>query len=173
MSLENLIANSEAKSQTYFFKKDSFQIINDEMIQWLENIANKEKSTVRICMHPNSEEQLHNMIISHYKGNYIRPHANFQKAKTYQILNGSVLMIFLDENANEINRITLDEKESKICRVEKGTFILLIPLTTIVTFHEIALGPFLRDKDTIFADWSPSSGTKEIDLFLNNYGVSL
>lgn len=158
-SLRNLAARmglkkaENAKSLTYFSPNAAISVVSEELIAgiYAECIARKE--SVRVCLHTDPSDDLHNMIIAHPKCAKIRPHANLAKSKTYHLLHGSMLVGGYDKHGNELFRICLSEENIKIFRIHRGIFLVLIPLSEAVVFHEITFGKFIRERDSIFADF--------------------
>ena len=95
------------------------------------------------------------MIIAHPENWYVRTHANLRKTKAYHIIEGEMLMVFFDRNGRLLSSAVLS-KECPVVRIEKGVFLFLWVLSGTCIFQEIALGPFERDSDTVFADFAPA-----------------
>jgi len=164
MDFNNIKQNKTAKSLTYQFINSHYSIINEEIIEKLSDIALNLKETVRICMHSNANDDLHNMLIVHHKNSYIKPHANMYNSKAYHHIKGEMLIIGLDENQKEIFRTILN-KYNKIVRIEKGIFLYMRILSEIVVFHEIAIGPY-TNFTTIYPEWAPEKNEKTIQQFI-------
>jgi len=154
-ALSKLRKVQNAASPTFFCDSDYFTSVNAGLIDELEEYCKQEQKVVRVCMHQSPEDDLHDMVIAHPKDWYVRPHANLAKTKAYHIIKGSMLFVGFDNNQNELFRFTLDEA-NPIFRLQKGVFIFIWVLSDVCIFHEIAIGPFERDIDTVFADWAPS-----------------
>ena len=144
-----LLQNKSAKTPTFFMNRKYVSYISENMIDKLEEMCKIEKKVVRICLHFDTKDDLHNMIIAHPKGWNVKPHANKRKSKAYHIIRGEMLIKGLDENRKQLFEIKLSSKYP-VFRIEKNIYLELIPLTEIVIFHEIALGPFERELDTVF-----------------------
>ncbi|MCI5968200.1 WbuC family cupin fold metalloprotein [Helicobacter sp.] len=142
MELEQM---QDAKSATYYFKeKLEFASVNSEHIEFIKNVALKTRDSARICLHRDGDSDLHNMLIVHPKGKYIRPHKNPKKSKAYQIVEGAMRMIGIDDVGKKLFDRELSNEGDRMVRIEKNVYLLLLPLTQLVVFHEIALGPFVR-----------------------------
>jgi cupin fold WbuC family metalloprotein len=156
IALSKLKKAPNAASPTFFCDSDYFSSINIELIDELEEYCKQERKVVRVCMHQSPEDDLHNMVIAHPRDWYVRPHANLAKTKAYHIIRGSMLFVGFDNDQNELFRFTLDEV-NPVFRLQKGVFIFIWALSDVCIFHEVAIGPFEREKDTVFASWAPTT----------------
>lgn len=167
----SLTKSTTARSDTFLFSDDSFSAIEESAILDLAEYARK--SSARICLHPDGNSDLHNMVIAHPRGIYIRPHANPKKSKAYHAIEGAMRIIGIDNDGSKIFDVLLGKENVSILRIQKGVFLLLLPITDVCVFHEIALGPFCREEDTVFADFAPDgSNEHEIKVFIKKYTES-
>lgn len=152
----NLIEVREAKSPTFYKPYSAYSTICDDDVEFVKEYAHRKKKSVRICIHKDGDSDLHNMLIAHVRGNYIRPHKNPYKSKAYQIVDGDIRIIGINDHEEKIFDINL--KKDKILRIEKDIYLLLLPISEIVVFHEIALGPFVTNGNIgsqLYLDASP------------------
>ena len=134
-----------ARTPTFYFKeKLDFSSVGGEHIEFIKNVALKCGDSARICLHRDSDSDLHNMLIVHPKDKYIRPHKNPNKSKAYQIIEGAMRMIGINDSKKKLFDRELSERGDRMVRIEKNVYLLLLPLTQLVVFQEIALGPFVR-----------------------------
>jgi len=162
-----LTKDKNAKSLTYKFNSN-YSIIDTDMIEALKKETLKLKQTIRICMHSNSDDDLHNMVIAHPFNLYIRPHCNPINSKAYHHIYGDMLMVGLDNNKKEIFRTILSEK-NKIIRIPKNLYLYIKILSNVAIFHEIALGPYTKDT-TIYPSWAPTTtDSKGVNSFIKEY----
>ncbi|WP_281267877.1 WbuC family cupin fold metalloprotein [Helicobacter valdiviensis] len=164
--------DNNAKSLTFYFnKKKKFSLIGKKHIEFLCKMVRKRRQSCRICLHNDSEDTLHNMIIAHPKNIYIRPHKNPYNAKAYHIIKGAMRIIGIEDNGNKIFDLVINKKH-KVLRLEPNVYLLLIPKTNIVVFQEIALGPFRREGENsqVYAPFSPED-TNQIAVkhFITKY----
>jgi cupin fold WbuC family metalloprotein len=166
--LNDLKRDTYAKSHSYFFDDNHCNVITEEIINEIDKLCRLMKSVVRVCLHSSPQDDLHNMIIAHPKGWYVRPHANLRKSKSYHILKGEMLMVGFDQDKKELFRFLLNDK-NPICRIKKGVYLFLWPVSDICIFEEVTIGPFERSKDTYFAEWAPVSHDKNgLKFFINS-----
>lgn len=169
--LDGLVEIVDARTPTFYFcdNKD-FSIILDKHIAFIKEYALRYNKSSRICLHKNETSDLHNMVIAHVRGGYIRPHKNIFKSKAYQILDGEMRVIGIDDERRKIFDITLGNE--KMLRIEPNVYLLLLPISNVVVFHEIALGPFVKDgeKAQVYAEFSPKvEEAEKIREFIDFY----
>jgi cupin fold WbuC family metalloprotein len=155
--LSQLTRDISAASPTFSCPTDCYSSVDSELIDELEQFCEEERRVVRICMHSSPSDDLHNMIIAHPRDWYVRPHANLLKTKAYHAIKGRMLFVGFDEEQTELFRFILDPEVSPVFRLEKGVFIFLWALSDVCIFHEVAIGPFERGRDTVFASWTPTT----------------
>ena len=115
------------------------------------------RQRVRLCSHPRVEDTLHEMIIVHTRGAYVRPHKHPGKSESFHLIEGRLQVIVLEEDGAIRDLINMGPAESGATfyhRLSAPWYHTLMPLTEMVVFHETTNGPFLRD-ETVFAPWSP------------------
>lgn len=144
--------------EVIFNKKEIIEI-NDQKIQELKQKALKNFSgKVRLCLHRNIRESLHEMIIVLCKNVYIRPHKHVMKTESFHVIEGSFLLIIFDKNGKEIKRILINKEQRKnnfLCRLNRNIWHMIIPVTDFVVFHEVTNGPYIRKGSSVFASWAP------------------
>jgi cupin fold WbuC family metalloprotein len=115
------------------------------------------RGRVRINMHANPSDPLHEMLIAIRPGSYIRPHKHPGKSETFHLVHGSVdIVIFNDEgDIHDIVRLAAGEQDRAFCyRMSEPMFHTLVIRSDLLVVHEITNGPF-RPGETVFADFSP------------------
>lgn len=166
----------EAKTPTFYFdNKNVFSCIKKKHIRFLCKYAKKSQKSVRVCLHNDINDTLHNMIIVHLKGTYIRPHKNVSNSKAYHIIKGRMRIIGILDDGSKVFDMILD-KEQPLLRIEPNIYLLLLPLTKMVVFHEVAIGPFRQSGpgSQVYAHFSPSGDNKyEIRYFIQKYKMGI
>ncbi len=112
---------------------------------------------IRICTHPDTSDRLHEMLIVHTRGTYVRPHKHLNKSESVHIIEGEVDIVFLDEAGDVRDVVRLGDFRSGrdfYCRANWPLYHTLLIATDFLVFHEITNGPFQRE-DTVFAPWAP------------------
>ncbi len=130
-----------------FFLKDkkflSYKNISDLIILGLKN-----KRDLKICMHRNTKDELHNMVNFLYKKKRYYPHRH-NREEIYHFIKGKLKIILLDRKL-KIKKIIILDKKIPIVRIKKDEYHLTIPVEKFSIFHEIKRGPFLK-KNTKYA----------------------
>tara|TARA_E500000178_G_C17031447_1_gene760799 strand:- start:1663 stop:2109 length:447 start_codon:yes stop_codon:yes gene_type:complete len=130
------------------FLKSKVSVISKKSLNFLKNYSKKlNNSNLRICMHSNKKDKLHNMVVLINKKDKHLFHKHQKKEEIYHILEGSI-KIEIIKKSKKI-KIILDNKKNFIFRMEKNTFHRISPLSKIAIFHELRIGP-LSKKDSIF-----------------------
>ena len=115
------------------------------------------RQRIRICTHPDTSDRLHEMLIVHTRGTYVRPHKHLNKSESVHIIEGEVDVVFLDEAGAVSDVVKMGDYESGrefYYRVGSPIDHTLRILSEFLVFHEVTNGPFRRD-ETIFAAWAP------------------
>lgn len=142
-----------AKSPSYFSVANEMSFVDDSLVLAIYDECLAKGESLRVCLHSDPEDDLHNMIIAHPRGAKIRAHANMAKSKAYHILRGEMLVGGYDGAGEELFRLRLSEEHTRAFRIPRGVFLVLAPLSEAVVFHEIALGPFVRERDSVWSDF--------------------
>ena len=132
------------------------------------------RKRIRICVHKDVKENIHEMLIVHGKSCYVHPHNHIGKTESFHIIEGLVDIIIFHENG-EINKtISMGDYASGrkfFYRLPPSHFHTLIIRSEVLVFHEITNGPFNPD-DTVWADWAPAETEEykvvEYRAFLKN-----
>ena len=97
-----------------------YQAINDEVLYTTENITKinsadidqlkvlsktNPRKRIRICTHPNIEDNMHEMIIVHASGAYVITHKHIGKSESFHMIEGLLLVVIFDERGNIIEQI--------------------------------------------------------------------
>ena len=141
--MKNLIEDKKAKSKSFFLK---------DRYKFLEKNYLKTKKDLRICLHKNTLDKHHDMIILQQRKNFYLPHKHKEKGETYHIIKGSMASILFRDNGmiKKIYKLV----EHDIFRTPLDTYHTMIPLTKFVIYHESKMGPFLKKNDSIFPKWN-------------------
>ena len=159
------------ESNEVYYSNSNISSLSKEDLDFLKNIANKNLSKkVRICMHKNIDDSIHEMFIIHMKDCYVRPHKHLNKVESLSIIEGEVDYVLFNEDGS-IKKITNmgDPFSGKqfYKKLYNSEFHMLIIRTKYLVFHEIINGPFSK-KNTIFPDWAPEKSDKEFLSKVNN-----
>ena len=125
----------------------------------LEELRNQASQTsdkkARILLHGNPDNELHEMVITHSKGAYIRPHINESSAKSFLVFDGEMVVCYFDKHGTVIDRFLLQGLGNEgdfFLRFEQSIFHTIVVVSETVTFLETIRGPHCK---TRYADFAP------------------
>ena len=154
------------KDGTTYIPSDDPVIISADLLDELREIAIAAPcGNSRILLHVDATAALHEMVIVHRKGCYVRPHINGKSSKSYVMMEGEMIVGWFGENGKLSGTCLLSsngDEANRIIRFEGERFHTLIPTTETVTFVESILGPHTG---TTYAAWAPSIDDPESDTF--------
>lgn len=157
------------------YARDEFSTVTASDIALLKRFAAEGSGRARICLHPNSDAILHDMVIVHARGTYVRPHRHLTRAETLFVLEGEATFIRFSEDGHpiETHRLNTASAGTQIVRVPAGEFHGLLIHSDWLVFCESTLGPF--DATTSeFALWSPmSTDLAGIERYLDKFTPSI
>ena len=109
----------------------------------------------RILLHGDPGNSLHEMLITHCDGSYIRPHINEYSAKSFLVLEGEMMVFFFDDRGGISDRCLLRPEKSGgdfMLRFQNPVFHTLVVMSETVSFLETVLGPH---RQTRYAEFAP------------------
>jgi cupin fold WbuC family metalloprotein len=112
---------------------------------------------IRLCAHPDTTDRLHEMLIVHTRGAYVRPHKHLHKSESVHIIEGEVDVVFFDDAGAVAEVVRMGDYGSGrkfYYRVGGPLYHTLLISSEFLVFHEVTNGPFRRE-DTVFAPWGP------------------
>ena len=158
-----------SENEEVLYISEGISLITQFDLQELKRLALiNPRHRVRLCTHRSPDDRLHEMFIVHAKDCYVRPHKHIQKTESMSILEGEVDVILFNEDGEicQVNQLGAPET-GKIFyqKLPEETFHMLIIRTELLVFHEITLGPFLKE-NTIFPEWAPIDyGADSLEFF--------
>lgn len=109
----------------------------------------------RVCLHTTPDSNFHEMIILERRGYYYPPHKHDGKAQSCNVLRGEAAVFVFDDHGAVTHTCVLGQNGNLIFRIGENRYHLTLPLTEFVIYHECKPGPFVREGDSIYADWAP------------------
>jgi cupin fold WbuC family metalloprotein len=155
----------QKSSDVYFVEEKIFSIDHVEIDYLRSKLMSSSKGRVRINLHPQSSDLLHEMMIVLSPDAYIRPHKHPNKSEAFHLVYGSVDIVLFNAAGNILKVIPLaanDRSRAFYYRMSEPTFHTLIVRSDILVVHEITNGPFI-DGETIYAEFAPKEG-KDDDI---------
>ncbi len=162
-------AFSEESAEVLYTNTDITSLTESDMEYLKERARQSPRQRCRLCTHVTPSSSLHEMLIVHAKGSYIRPHKHANKVESHHIIEGLATAVLFDDAGGVLQTINLGPHSSGhsfYYRMPADQFHTLIIMSDWFIFHETTTGPFDRSK-TIFAPWSPDESDHQgIDKFL-------
>lgn len=157
----------KSKSVFYTSKFIDFIELSNQNIKFLLNKNNLLNKKSRICLHKNENSKIHEMLIMHKTGAYVRPHKHTAKTESFILLKGKLKVIVFN-NKGDIFKIIdmgpIGSSKTFYYKMQKSYFHSFI-IEKESFFFEITKGPF-RVNETIFPKWAPLETDKnEIKKF--------
>ena len=147
-------------NEEVFVTNDSIAKVSKEDIQWLKGkAAGNARERVRLCAHLSIDDAVHEMLIVHTKGTYIRPHKHPNKSESFHMIEGDLDIVVFDEDGKVLELIEMGEYSSGsrfYWRLSESFYHTVIPKSDVVVFHETTSGPFERATSNVPAPWSPA-----------------
>ena len=155
------IEDKKGRSLSFTTKSDipSLSLVT---VNEMEELSRKRNNCdLRICLHKNMNERLHQMVILHHRGIYRRPQKHIRRDETYQMIKGKMALLIFGTKGEVINAKILDKYDLFICRIRRGLWHVTIPVTPYVIFHEVKSGRFNRRLDSIYPLWAPKGHDRQ------------
>lgn len=150
--------DTKGKSIAFFSQKPSVGVTKElieAMLKWSRLHNNQD---LRVCLHKDTEDEFHQMIVLQHNGRYRRPHKH-TRAESCHIVKGKIMVILFHDNGSIKECMILDPVRMPISRIGANQWHINVPLSSIVIFHESKGGPFVKHT-TEFPVWAPSEERK-------------
>lgn len=164
-------------SEEVFYWREEPVSIRQEHIEILKRLANNtRRQRARICAHPDTANTLHEMLIFHPRGTYVRPHQHPGKSESFHVIEGEADVVLFNDQG-EVTAIvemgSYGSGKNFYYRLNRSSYHTLIIYTDHFIFHETTNGPFRRE-DTLFAPWAPQEkNAEEVKQFMQQDFYSL
>ena len=145
-------------SDEIFFGDTPVVAVDRSQVDYLKAQANANSSgKSRLCAHSGAEEKLHDMIIVHARGAYVRPHRHLDRGESLHVIEGTA-DVFLFEDDGTIRSVVpvgdAPSGQAFFFRVSLPVYHCLRVTSDALVFHEATTGPFEKQA-TVYAPWSP------------------
>jgi cupin fold WbuC family metalloprotein len=146
-------------NEEVLFTSDPITSVTAKDVAFLkERASQNHRKRVRLCAHRDVEDPVHEMLIVHTKGTYVRPHKHLNKIESFHIIEGRLKVVTFDDAGGITDVFSMGDYssgETFFQRASEGCFHTVIPVSELVVFHETTNGPFRRE-ETVFAPWAPA-----------------
>jgi len=143
--------------EVFYPKKNELVEINKNDINGLIKAAEvTPRERARYCTHSSPEDDVHEMVIYHKEGTYIRPHKHIGKPESFLLIDGEADVLIFDEEGRLLEARNMGKYETGkdyYYRIPDSTYHAQIFRKDTI-FHEATKGPF-DENDTINASWAP------------------
>ncbi len=160
--------NSKSTSAYFPRKPNNYLFLSKKNTTFIKKRINLVKLKSRICSHLSPNDKIHEMLIFHKKGAYVRPHKHLNKLESFHLINGEVSVIFFNNYGSPIKVIKMGKYSSGkmfYYKLFKPCFHTIL-IKKDVLFHEVTSGPY-KKRETLFAKWSPAENNKtEVKKYL-------
>ena len=115
------------------------------------------RQRIRFCAHQDVNDAVHEMLIVHLQGAYVRPHKHLRKTESFHVIEGLGDVVIFDEAGHITDVIRVGEYASGerfYYRMAEARYHTILIRSEVLVFHETANGPFRRS-DAAFAPWAP------------------
>jgi cupin fold WbuC family metalloprotein len=151
----NRSKNFSPLSDLVLATEGSVAILSSDVLANLsEQALSHQMKKARILLHGSPDHSLHEMLIAHCNGVYIRPHINELSAKSFLVLEGKMMVFFFDDSGGISDRYCLGSQQSGadfMLRIQDPVFHTIVVMSKTVIFLETILGPHQRTRYASFA----------------------
>ena len=115
---------------------------------------------MRLCAHRDVLDRVHEMLIVHERGAYVRPHKHIAKSESFHVIDGRAEVVIFSDAGVPTEVISIGDYASGqtfFYRIDLPLFHSVLIRSEVLVFHETTRGPFDR-AETVFADWAPDEG---------------
>ena len=151
--METRIVNEEI----LFTTQDLTTVSHRDIARLKAQAATTRRGRIRLCAHPSVESAVHEMLIVHPKGAYVRPHKHVKKDESLHLIEGTITVVMFSEDQSVRDVIPMGEYGSGrtfYYRLAGDVYHTLLIDSDVVVFHEATSGPFQKS-DMVIAPWAP------------------
>ena len=148
----------QKESAEVFYSEGALTVADRSDIKYLKQLSSDNlRKRIRLCVHFDQDDLLHEMLIVHEKSIYVRPHKHPGKSESTHIIEGLADVVLFDDEGRIEKIISMGDYASGktfYYRMATPIFHTLIIRSEVLVFHETTNGPFDRSA-TVFAPWAP------------------
>lgn len=145
--------DENAKSLSYFARTPSVSLSKKMITDLKEKSISKGCVNVRLCLHRNPDENLHDMIILQYRNQTCKkPHKHLNKNETLHVIEGDLTSLIFHEDGELVKEVFLTPEDNLLYRIQPGLYHTCIPRTNLTIYRETKQGPF-EPQDNVLPEW--------------------
>lgn len=150
----------ELNEEVLFAEGPLVELTFADVAELKRRAATTPRRRIRICAHPSDAASLHEMLIVHARGGYVRPHKHLDKSESVHVVEGAADLFLFDDDGGVTERIPLGDYASDrrfYYRLDAPVYHSLVIRSEHFVMHEVTSGPFRREQ-TVFPPWAPEEG---------------
>jgi len=158
-------------------KEFRISIVDPEQIEALFSLARSlPRKRATLTLYRSQGEKTHTEIKAILPETYIRPHKhiNPHQTETFVPLRGIAELVTFSDEGEILQKVLVGREMVAVAEVEANTWYTLVARTPFAAF-EVKVHPAGDDKGKgeVFAPWAPEEGTKEADIYFENFRQKL
>ena len=154
----------------------TFALDSLDINKLIEIATARSRKKIRLCVHTDTDANVHQMFIALKRDAYVRPHRHLKKSEAINILHGSADYLIFSDSGEIEKCVPVSAYIGGQCfyaTTEKNIFHTLIVRSEWLVFFEVADGPFVKSETTP-APWSPvESDFDSVKKYLTEIEVQL
>ena len=131
-----------------------FVLTNELLAELKEEARNSPLRRARICLHSDLHDKVQEMIIALCSDSTVEPHQHpEEKPESYHLIEGEMSVNIFNPEGSLLRVIKLHDQGPRFYRISGRVWHQPIATTDIAVYHEVYTGPFLKERDVIYARW--------------------
>ena len=166
-----MIATRKENDEVLYVKEMAVTVAAPDLAELRRLASLNPRRRIRLCTHQTAGDHVHEMIIYHPKGAYVRPHKHVGKEESFHLVYGEVDLVLFDESGGVVRVVGIGDYTSGkpyYYKIPAGSYHTQLFRKDTV-FHEVTEGPF-NPRDTVLAKWGPAE--QDVSL-VNDYVAEL
>lgn len=153
-----MIRSLSQESPEVYYSDDVLVAVDAAEVGRLKTFASGNiRKRSRLCAHCSPTEPVHEMVIVHEHGEYVRPHKHIGKSESMHVIEGDADVAIFHEGGELESVFSIGDFASGkpfFYRMNSSLFHMLIIRSNVLVFHETTSGPFVRAACE-FPLWAP------------------
>ena len=171
-----LLKMKRTGQEVYVADEEVRSVGRKEMDLLKSEVSKTDRKRVRLCIHTDPENTLHEMFVVYMSMTYVKPNMHVNKDESLHILEGEADFIFFDDNGNIREIIPLGDRSTGrqfYVRVPQFVYHTLVMKSGTLVIHEVTPGPFRRE-ETVWAPWAPlETDLSAVEQFMNKLKLAI
>ena len=151
--------NLRRESDEVYYAQGPIPTVDDEAIAFVRSRAyGNPRRVCRICTHPDPSDRLHEMLICHARGGYVRPHGHAGKGVSFAFIEGRGHLVTFAADGTPDAFLPIGPPGSgraSYRRLPEGCIYTFLIDDGHLLLRETILGPFAPSQN-IWAAWAPA-----------------